>query len=292
MIEKKESRVKNYLALLLIAAIAFVGVVSHAMIASGYVDAKLAQMGRSIGIEPVEYPELPTPIYLSDAMFNQVAGNGVYNFNATVVDGGQRSWLMESPVVRAVFIALAPSSETWGVFMPFPFLLPFVIHILIVWFVPVLIGLAFLRSKAYKMGREYTMHALSSAVYAYFIVVFFQSTRMIWASQMWEPVSYLNSYRYGWVSLYLLLGFCIAMYFYCVLGTAGLQVRRKPTAKKQACIRCGYGTQGLERCPECDLEVGAFIPSKWRVNHWYLGAMFVVTFFSPVLVASVYSVLG
>ncbi len=59
MIEKKESRVKNCLALLLIAAIAFVGVVSHAMIASGYVDAKLAQMGRSIGIEPVEYPELP-----------------------------------------------------------------------------------------------------------------------------------------------------------------------------------------------------------------------------------------
>lgn len=287
-----KNRSASYVVLIFTALISFVGVVSHAIIASGFMDEKLTEVGQWAGVDPAHGPALAAPVSLPNNAFVDVAGNGVYNFKMTLEGGGRWSWLIENPVVPAVFIALSPSVEIWGVFMPFPFLLPFVIHITLVWFAPVIVGLVSGRSIAYKV-QGYDIRVLTSAVYAYFIVVFFQSTRMFWGSQMWEPGSYLNSHRFGWTILYILLGLCIAIYIYCVIGTAGLQVRWKPTAKKQNCIKCGYGLEGTQgKCPECDLEIGAFVDSKWRINHWYLAAMFMATFFSPVLVASVYSVLG
>ena len=82
------------------------------------------------------------------------------------------------------------------------------------------------------------------------------------------------------------------MYLYCVIGTARLRVRRRPNAKNNTCIGCGYTLDGIVgNCPECDLEAGAYVKSKLRINHWYLAAMFVITFLSPVMVASVYGVI-
>ena len=210
--------------------------------------------------------------------------NGAFNHYAdqdTLVD----------VAVRSIWIAVGLRSDILGWKLPFPFLIPFVIHLGVVWSLLIGVRAGRIRSVVFTSDRSFGERALSAAIYAYVITVFFQSTRMIWGSEAWDG-AYFVSYEYGWPAFYLFFGLCVAMYLYCVIGTAGLQVRRKPTAKKQACIGCGYGTEGLDRCPECDLEVGAFIPSKWRVNHWYLAAMFVVTFFSPVMVASVYSVFG
>ncbi len=196
-------------------------------------------------------------------------------------------------VVRSIEIAFGnrPELLDWG--MRYPFLIPAVIHFGFIGFLPLEVKLARSKTLSIRSGRSFAKHAMIAAFYAYVITVLFQSGRMLWGSWAWD-FKYFGrfSYPYGPFALYLFFGLCIFMYLYCVIGTAGLQVRRKPTAKKQTCIRCGYGTEGLDRCPECDLEVGAFIPSKWRVNHWYLAAMFVVTFFSPVMVASVYSFFG
>ncbi len=214
----------------------------------------------------------------------EVPGNGVVN-NFGDHAGVGRVLLFSVLMANGLYL------ESVGWYIPFPFLIPFVSHVFLVRVVGLLCGL-FSFSVVRSPSLTPEGWALRSSFYAIALVMLFQSTRMFWGSAAWDS-SYLVSYQYGWAAFYLLCGLCIVMYFYCVMGTAGLQIRRKPAAKKQTCIKCGYDTEGLEgKCPECDLEIGAFVPSKWRVNHWYLGAMFVVTFFSPVLVASVYSVFG
>ncbi len=285
---------RNKISLTAVMGVVFLGFVSYSLLASRNVERMLFDW-----VGPVVYSENVIPD-LNDEEFhaNRITlplsfdfveigtrpKNGAFNRYAdqdTFVDVAMRS----------VWIAVGLRSDILGWKLPFPFLIPFVIHLGAVWALPALVRVGQFRRVVYQPGFSFGKHALIAAIYAYVLTVFFQSARMIWGSEAWD-LKYFVSYEYGWPAFYLFFGLCIAMYLYCVLGTAGLQVSRKPTAKKQTCIRCGYKTEGLDRCPECDLEVGAFIPSKWRVNHWYLAAMFVVTFFSPVLVASVYSVLG
>ncbi len=286
---------KRVVVLVLVLLIAFFGVFSHALIASSHMDSKITAWGKAVGIDWIgqsSMPELAVPVVLMDSELIHVAGNGVYNFEMTMLDEHGEEIGHLSPVWGAIMVALAPDEAMWGVFVPFPFLIPFVLHLVLVWLVPVVARISMARSNEYAVNPSGS-GVLVSAVYAYFIMIVFQITRMVWGSQMWAVDSYLNSFAYGWQLLYVIFGLSIAMYFYCVIGSAGLQVRRKPSAKKQTCIKCGYGVEGIEgKCPECDLEIGAFVPSKWRINHLYLAGMFVVTFFSPVMVASVYSVLG
>lgn len=280
---------KNGVCLSIVAFIAFLGVITHASIASYSLERKISSflempseesdllsgtlgMARSVTI-PLNLEVITMP------------RDGSYNPSSPNNDG------FAVVLNKAYHIALGQYPQTFGWYMPFPFLIPFAVHLGMVWILPMSARFGQGWKASYQSDRSFGKHALIAAVYAYLITVFFQSSRMIWGSEAWDG-AYFVSYQYGWPAFYLFLGLCIAMYLYCVISTAGLQVRRKSSAKKQTCIKCGYGTEGVDRCPECDLEVGAFIDSKWRVNHWYLAGMFIITFFSPVFVSSVYSVLG
>ena len=287
--QKHYSLQKKHLWILPVAFIALLGVITHASISSYSLERKISNflempseesdllsgtlgMGQSVTI-PLNLEVITMP------------RDGAYNSSSPNNDG------FAVVLKKACHIALGQYPQTFGWFMPFPFLIPFAVHLGMVWILRMSARLGQFWEDLYQSDRSFGKHALFAALYAYLIMVFFQSARMFWGSEAWDG-AYFVSYQYGWPAFYLFLGLCIAMYLYCVIGTAGLQVRREPTAKKQTCIKCGYGTEGVGRCPECDLEVGAFIDSKWRVNHWYLAGMFIITFFSPVFVSSVYSVLG
>lgn len=265
--------------------------VTHAYIASSAMEARIESMGARVGIAPEPGPVSAVPIRLSNSEVFDVPRNGVYNHRVDIVDKDGEVIRRVHPLARAVFFALAPNQEVWGVFMPFPFLIPFVIHLMVVWLVPVVIGWAGHRSREYMPARSFGGHLLISAVYAYFIMLLFQSAWMVWGSDMWAPGAYLNSHRYGWTSLYVLVGLSVLMYLYCAVATARLRVRR--VGPGSGCIRCGFDIDDAgKRCPECGLAAGDWVDSKPRLRAWLLAAMFVVTFFSPVFVASVYSVLG
>jgi len=195
---------------------------------------------------------------------------------------------------RSIEIAFGrrPELLDWGV--RYPFLIPIAIHIFIVGSASLGLKFFLLKTISIRSTKSLVQYVLTTALYACAITISFQSGRMLWGSGAWGGRYFGRMFNpVGPFALYLFFGLWVAIYFYCVLTTAGLQVRRNPKAKKQTCIKCGYGLEGLEgKCPECGLEIGAFIDSKWRINHWYLAGMFLVTFFSPVMVASVYSVLG
>ena len=285
------ARLNPYLMIALVALIAFVGVVTHAYIASSAMEARIESMSARVGIAPEPGPVSAVPIRLSNSEVFRVPRNGVYNHRVDIVDKDGEVIRRVHPLARAVFFALAPNEEVWGVFMPFPFLIPFVIHLIVVWLVPVAIGLAGHRSREYMPARSFGGHLLVSAVYAYFIMLLFQSARMVWGSDMWAPGAYLNSHRYGWTSLYVLVGLSMLMYLYCAVATARLRVRRAGPGR--GCIRCGFESDDADgRCPECGLAAGDLVDSKLRMRAWLLAAMGVMAFFTPVLVASVYSVLG
>ena len=285
-----EASVK-YIKIFLTILIAFVGVVTHAFVASSTVAVRLESVGAAVGIAPEPGPVSAVPIRLYNSQLRRVPGNGVYTHRVDFVGEDGEPIAQVHSLLRAVGFALMPNQEVWGVFMPFPFLIPFVIHLLLVWFVPVGFRWLGYRSREYKPARSFGHHLLVSAVYGYFIMVLFQSTRMVWGSGMWAPGAYLNSHRYGWVSLYVLIGLSVLVYLYCVVGVARLRVRR--VLPEQGCIRCGFSGEGAhERCPECGLAAGAWVDSKLRMRPWLLASMGAVLFFSPVLVASVYSVLG
>tara|TARA_R110000744_G_scaffold264281_1_gene378561 strand:+ start:1426 stop:2292 length:867 start_codon:yes stop_codon:yes gene_type:complete len=276
--------------LLLTGATAYLGLVSHALIASGYVNALLKQEV-DVPVQ-VSLPDWP-PMQNSTLVYTQVPGNnGVYNSVLTCDDKSSFHFSFVSTLQESIFIATGSDERVWGIFaIPYPFLIPLGIHLLITWFLRHFVRVVATKSMYIEYHYPFATHAFFASVFAYFIAVLFQSGRMIWASEMWGPGAYLNDSKIGGVCLALLFWLSVLIYLYCVIGTAGIRVCRSPDAKKQTCIRCGYQLgEGDGRCPECDLEAGAFIRSKWRVNHWYLAAMCVVTFFSPVLVASVYSV--
>jgi hypothetical protein len=214
----------------------------------------------------------------------QVPGDGVINYNGEHFGLGR---LIRSGIAMATGFY----SDRIGVYVPMPFLIPFAIHVLLILSCRVI-----MRWSCRDVSTSYTTRCmdfwvLRASIYAYVLVLLYQSTRMFWGSAAWDT-SYLVSYEYGWAAFYLLLALCIGMYMYCVIGSAGLRVRRNPRAEIQTCIRCGYELGDADaKCPECDLGVGEFIPSRWRINHWYLGVVCVVNFFSPVLVASVHWVI-
>lgn len=282
---------RNKWSLLAIIGIVFLGFVSYLLISSRNVERMLFDwLGDVVHSEnmvsspdgekdPANLIKLP----LDFVEIGTRPKNGAFNHYSdrdTIADVAERS----------VWIAVGLRSDILGWNIPFPFLVPFAVHLGVVWVMPMVSRLGLSQKTYCRFDHSFSSRALRAVLYAYVVAMFFQSSRMFWGSSAWD-LKYFVSYEYGWSAFNLFLGLCVAMYLYCVIGTAGLQVRRKPTAKKQTCIKCGYGTAGLDRCPECDLEVGAFIDSKWRINHWHLAGMFVVTFFSPVLVASVYSVL-
>ena len=283
-------RLKNTFQVFLVLFISFWGVVTHAMLASGYVDALLA--GRVD--EPVLI-NLPENFQGSEHVSRYgIEGNqGAYNSMLTLCEDGAYRYKLKSVFPGGMDSAYTLDADRWGLFsIVEPFFIPFGIHIFVVFMVRFILGLDCWRKPGPRQSRFYCSHLLYSSVYAYLVMICFQSARMLWANEMVGVGAYLNHPQIGNLSLYILLGMCILMYLYCVIGTARLQVRRRPNAKSNTCIGCGYTLDGIDgNCPECDLEAGAYVKSKLRINHWYLAAMFVITFLSPVLVASVHGVI-
>jgi|GEM_PF-5999958 len=197
-------------------------------------------------------------------------------------------------VRRTLWIPFVDSRNLLGWRVPVPFVVPLVIHIMCVFSLPLIVQNMKRGSHEITVSRSLGERALRSSVNLLVLVLVFQIGRLFWASEAWDRNywSTLLVVRLGSLTYFAYCAMFIVMYLYCVLGTAGLKVRCKPGAKKCSCIRCGYSVDELERCPECDLEVGAFVQSKIRINHWYLGAMLLATFFLPVIVSSVYSILG
>ena len=282
---------KNAILLFMLVVFSFVAFSSHAMIASGYVDALILQR---VGEPKNVVLSKLIPLDENTVVYVQVEGNnGVYNRIVVRGDDGKFRFTFRSSMSEAMFLSVSADENVMGaVAIPYPFLIPFIVHLVVVGFMR--FGVVQIRRKsAVLIGTLFAWHVIYASLYAYIIAMWYQCARMIWASEVWGVGAYLNDPLIGEYSLYTLWGFTILMYLFCAIGTTGMQVRRKPTAKKQTCIKCGYELAGIEgKCPECDLEIGAYIPSKLRINHWYLAAMFVVTFFSPVMVASVYSILG
>lgn len=286
-------KIKIYVQLVIVALIAFLGLVTHAFIASSAVAEEAATLGASIGIVSESVPERTVPIHIMDSQVLHAPGDGVYNYRLDILnDRGERVARVH-PLLSAVVLALAPNREVWGVFMPFPFLIPFVIHITLVWLVPVVVGWVGNRTRIYEITRAFGSHAVISAAYAYFIMAMFQSTRMFWGGRMWGAGLYLNSHRYGWESLYLLVSIWVLIYFYCLFGTAGIRARSRDARIKQDCPSCGYACDDASnRCPECGHERGRAAKTTLRIKPTLLTAMCVVAFFSPALMASIYTLLG
>ena len=283
--------------LFLTIAVSFAGFASYSFVASRSVQRDLRDWLelRLDGLESLP-PRMGEPGYSSDGLVTLPADieivsswspEGVFN-RYTDQD------TYPEVAARSVEIAFGNQPELldWGV--RYPFLIPAAIHLGIVGLLPLGMKLRRDRGISVRLDRPYGKRALLAAFYAYAFTVFFQGGRMLWGSWSWD-FQYFGRYQYpyGPFALYLFFGLFIAMYLYCVVGTAGLQISRTPGGVGRRCIRCKYSVEGDGGvCQECGLEEGAWIPSRWRINHWYLGAMFVVTFFSPVLVASVYSVFG
>jgi hypothetical protein len=235
---------------------------------------------KSVGVGTVSQPMVIPSGFVSV----QVPGDGVINYNGEHFGLGR-------VIQSGIAMATGFFSDRIGLYIPMPFLVPFAIHVSLIFLCRMIMRWACRDSSTSCATSCMDNWVLRASIYAFVLVLLFQGTRMFWGSAAWDT-SYLVSYEYGWAAFYLLLVLCIGMYLYCVIGCAGLRVRRKPGAKKLACIRCGYELGDADaRCPECDLEVGEFIPSRWRINHWYLGVVCVVAFFSPVLVASVHWVI-
>lgn len=284
---------KNWWFVIGVVFVSLIGVVTHASIASQRVERWIVEVSdrfdefngqngkgdRSLlPIRGIVIPYSASP-FVSPS-------DGVYNYQSRHNDG------FFVVVKKSYHIALGQHPQTFGWYMPLPFLLISLLHFGVAWGLPQGYRYVWTRRVILLSDRSLGKRALLAALYAYVIAVFFQSSRMFWGSEAWDG-AYFVSYQYGWPAFYLFFGLCIAIYLYCVIGTAGLQVRRNPTSKKQTCIKCKYNLEGLvDKCPECDLEIGVFVPSKLRINHWCLAGMFAATFFTPVLVASVYSILG
>lgn len=290
----KSKIVKNIVLLTLIIVISIAGFSSYSFLASrnvqrdlrGLLEPKIKNttpLAKAIQdapkgpiVIPADWPIIS--IWNPEGVFNRYSDQDSYRDVA----------------IRSIEIAFGhrPELLNWGV--RYPFLIPIAIHIFIVGITSFGFGAFLLKTVSVRSTQSFLQHVLISALYAYAITICFQGGRMLWGSGAWGGRYFGRIFNpIGPFALYLFFGLCIAIYLYCIFATAGFHVRRHPKAKKQTCIKCHYNLQRLTgNCPECDLEIGAYIPSKIRINHWYLAAMFIITFFSPVMVASVYSIFG
>lgn len=277
--------------------VAYTGLIGHSLVASGYFDAAIA--GKLDQPYDISVFGESRSISQSKKIYVEILNNGgIYNAVLMRRADGKFYFTFEAALSAAVRNAMF--ADVWFArfesfrftrfeSVPYPFLLPLAVHLLGVG------GVRFacfgvLGRSEFKKARSYLGHAFVSSFFVLFLALWFQLARMVWANERWGVGSYLNDSISGRAGILLLVTLSVVAYLYVVFSTGGLYRVRK---NKRSCMLCGYeGVGSSECCPECGSDGSRAHFLRYKVNYWILTGFFAMIFFSPVLVASVYSVLG
>ena len=282
---------KDKICMVIVAAIAFGGVVSHAMIASQSVERRVLALGERFGVadghsgNPSNVVANPVLIPLGTRELT-LPRDGVYLYSSSQNDG------FAEVMHDAGEVALGMRPQTFGWFVPLPFLFVGAAHVGFVLAVTKLMALKMGRGRVVEQVGSVWDHALRSAIYAYPIVVMFQVGRMFWGAEAWQS-RFFMSHAYGWAAFYIYSALWGAIYLYCVVSTARYKRAVLPMDGHAACVQCGFDLSESDReCPECGTGKGQFVASTLTLNHLLLLGFGMVAVFSPVFVASVYAVMS
>lgn len=200
----------------------------------------------------------------------------------------------ERVVIRSLLMPLSDHENTLSWRVPVPVAVPLAIHILCVFAVQMAYRVVPAQPCQIRTKHDFINRALYSAIYAFPFLVAFQIGRVVWSSSAWAVDYWGTLFIIGLGSLtyYLYCVLFMVAYFCCIIATSNVQVRANHGPADRKCVRCRFvKADESELCPECGLTSGAWVDSRIHIKPWLLVLMGIAAFFSPVLVASVYSVL-
>lgn len=272
---------------LLLAAVVviFLGLVGHAVVASYSVESAVSRLveplSRDRGDSGAQDQTFQSRVYTIPLQLRAVRmpRDGVYNTSR-----GDFVSLMKS----GFGYPLGRYPDVFGWYLPLPFLIPYIGHLLVVYSVPKIYAL--LRNSceirfAYGFGRR----AIYSSIAGSVLLVYFQAARMFWGNNAWDG-EFFVSVNYGWYAFYIFFAACVLMYVYLVFVFSGLRERRRITQKRSRCLCCGHNCEAGETCTECGLDSNLFLQPQFRLRVWWFAVLALSTFGIPLLVSSVYSV--
>ncbi len=279
----------EYFLIFLTSLVALAGVITHATLASSYTESKIHNLFTQPNTPVPAKPGKPTVLPPNLVFLGN--NDGVYNYERTI-NGVSQSLLQTSTDYAFTWHSDWIATDivrTYFPYLPYPFLIPFILHLLSLSIIR--IPLHFIRRGSGKLiiHRPFATHTLIASLYAYAIMVLFQSARMFWASDGWNTLVYLNTPAYGNILLYTLLGFAIALYIYSIIGTANLRVVRRENGRFNRCLNCKYELANLtDPCPECGSDPNEPARSKLRIRPSVFAGAAALTFFSPFILANIF----
>ena len=274
------------LLLLVVVIVALAGTMAHAVIASYSFERRIGSLVEHLGdtahTAAPQRGAVRKVVIPRNLVEVTVPRNGAYNAGSEATDD------FGSVFRRAYGYATGAYPQAFGWYLPLPFLLPFFVHLAVVWVAPSAIRITRFRGQDCAYRSSFGMRALKASLYGFLIVVFFQAARMFWGSEQWQG-AYFVSTAYGWTAFWIFFGLCGLLYLYAVVRTSGLQCRTRPDGVRTSCVRCGYAVDDQSKCPECGQSRTEFAERGLKVNHGFLAGGMLVAFFSPVLVAAMHS---
>jgi hypothetical protein len=279
---------KGFVLCMLMVVVAYIGMVGYIVIASSFTEAFIA--GRLA--EPFDtsvFGQLEPKIIKSDMFIHSKSKSSAVHSQIYIQksDGLFYSTFgstLKEASIGAVYQELVFQWE--DPFQPF-FVIPLAIHFCIVIPFRFILKSRFLKR---RLNRRALSHVLLSLVGLVAIVWCVQFAHITWASHRWGVGAYLNDARVDGFGLMFMYAIAVVAYGYILVVTA---LPRHQADGVLRCAGCGYeGIGDAQQCFECGLCVGEVGRDKRGKCSLILGGLLLFLFFTPVLVSSVYRVLG